>query len=243
MGHGYSDDVPGQAIRWVPNLEAMDDLPTGDNYYYSTAQDVSADGSIIVGTAKNDDNKNEPCRWENGVKQYLGFLPGASGDDNYSYGRAVSADGSVVVGKGTNASGYIEAFRWTQETGMVGLGDLPGGTFYSEARGISADGSIVVGVSMTPSGKNDAFVWDAHNGMRDLADLLTDAGVDLSGWLPLHANGISADGNTIVGLAHQSHVMVDPRNWTTTWSRIPGRIGPVFGRKAWERNGDGSRRP
>ena len=37
--------------------------------------------------------------------------------------------------------------------------------------------------------------------------------------------------------------IVDPRNWTTTLSRIPGRIGPVFGRKTWERSGDGSRRP
>ncbi len=40
----------------------------------------------------------------------------------------------------------------------------------------------------------------------------------------------------------QLHI-VDPRNWTTTLSRIPGRIGPVFGRKTWERSGDGSRRP
>jgi hypothetical protein len=37
--------------------------------------------------------------------------------------------------------------------------------------------------------------------------------------------------------------IVDPRNWTTTLSRIPGRIGPVFGRKTWERSGGGSRRP
>jgi GNAT superfamily N-acetyltransferase len=38
-------------------------------------------------------------------------------------------------------------------------------------------------------------------------------------------------------------LIVDPRNWTTTLSRIPGRIGPVFGRKTWERSGDESRRP
>ena len=37
--------------------------------------------------------------------------------------------------------------------------------------------------------------------------------------------------------------IVDPRNWTTTLSRIPGKIGPVLGRKAWERSGDGSKRP
>jgi hypothetical protein len=37
--------------------------------------------------------------------------------------------------------------------------------------------------------------------------------------------------------------IVDPENWTTTLSRIPGRIGPDFGGKTWERSGDGSRRP
>jgi DNA replication protein DnaC len=42
---------------------------------------------------------------------------------------------------------------------------------------------------------------------------------------------------------HHAEIIVDPKNWTTTWSRIPGRIGPDFGRKTWERNGGGSRRP
>ena len=37
--------------------------------------------------------------------------------------------------------------------------------------------------------------------------------------------------------------IVAPRNWTTTLSRILGKIAPVLGRKAWERNRDGSRRP
>jgi hypothetical protein len=39
---------------------------------------------------------------------------------------------------------------------------------------------------------------------------------------------------TRIELHHVDEKMciVDPRNWTTTLSRIPGRIGPVFGRKA-----------
>lgn len=47
---------------------------------------------------------------------------------------AVSANGRVVVGVSQSASGP-QAFRWTAETGMVGLGDLPGGGFGSEAAG------------------------------------------------------------------------------------------------------------
>jgi adenine-specific DNA methylase len=33
-----------------------------------------------------------------------------------------------------------------------------------------------------------------------------------------------------------------PQSWTTTFGRMPGRIGADLGRNVWERNGDGSRR-
>ena len=45
-----------------------------------------------------------------------------------SVASSVSADGSVVVGWGNSATGQ-EAFRWTRESGLVGIGDLPGGAF------------------------------------------------------------------------------------------------------------------
>jgi hypothetical protein len=45
-----------------------------------------------------------------------------------------------------------------------------------------------------------AFFWDQENGMRDLQQLLTSQyGLDLAGWHLTEANGISADGLTIVG--------------------------------------------
>ena len=52
----------------------------------------------------------------------IGLLPGGVS----SGPRAVSADGSVIVGWGSTAAG-TEAFRWSGGTGMVGLGELPGG--------------------------------------------------------------------------------------------------------------------
>lgn len=92
-----------------------------------------------------------------------------------------------------------EAFRWTSSGGMVGLGDLPGGSFNSLAFGVSADGSVVVGRSLTASGF-EAFIWDETNGMQRLADVLTDAGLDLTGWTLEQATGVSADGKTLVGV-------------------------------------------
>ncbi len=57
--------------------------------------------------------------------QGLGDLPGGRFS---SYASGVSADGSVVVGSSESTAMFtVEAFRWTQSTGMVGLGDLPGG--------------------------------------------------------------------------------------------------------------------
>ena len=115
----------------------------------------------------------------------------------------VSGDGSVVVGyRGFSSdSGVIyKAFRWTEASGMVGLGDLPGGDFSNYAKGVSGDGSTVVGYAATPS--NEAFLWTSAGGMQRLWDVLLANGVDpaASGWTSLDfAQAISADGKTIVG--------------------------------------------
>lgn len=53
--------------------------------------------------------------------------------------------------------------------------------------------SVVVGKAQ------DAFIWDSANGMRNLTTVLTDVGLDLTGWALVSARGISEDGLTIVG--------------------------------------------
>jgi probable HAF family extracellular repeat protein len=125
----------------------------------------------------------------------LGDLSGGSFN---SLAWGISADGSVVVGYGSSANG-TEASRWTQGTGMVGLGDLSGGDFYSFAYGVSGDGAVVVGYSSSANG-NEAFIWNSTQGMRSLKEVLTnDYGLNLTGWTLTGADGISADGLTVVG--------------------------------------------
>jgi probable HAF family extracellular repeat protein len=85
---------------------------------------------------------------------------------------------------------------------MVGLGFLPGvvNIGNSNAHAVSADGSVVVGTAFSPSNPNyQAFIWDAAHGMRSLQQVLTDDGLNLTGWVLTDARAISADGNTIVG--------------------------------------------
>lgn len=88
---------------------------------------------------------------------------------------------------------------------MIGLGDLPGGTFSSAALGVSDDGLVVVGYGSNSSSDDEAFIWDEVNGMRSLQDVLVnDYGLDLTGWTLERATDISADGRTLVGWGNHS---------------------------------------
>ncbi len=139
--------------------------------------------------------------------QGLGGLPGSFS----SSATGVSADGSVVVGSSTRTPMWTtEAFRWTQATGMVGLGDLPGGSFYSDANGVSADGSVVVGISNIGNG-NEAFRWTQATGMVGLGNL--------SGWNSSSASGVSADGSVVVGTAS------DSGGEAFRWTQATGMVG------------------
>lgn len=175
------------------------------DHYTPDTKCLSGDASVVVGADLS--GPMYAFRRENGVTTTLGDFPGGNTE---SRAFAVSADGSTVVGFGTPADSVgglpvdREAFRWTQSTGMVGLGDLPGGQFYSWASDVSADGSVVVGYSITSGesgkGTSEAFLWDAANGMRNLRTVLvTEHGLDLSGWLLSEATAISDDGLVIVG--------------------------------------------
>jgi probable HAF family extracellular repeat protein len=172
-------------------MEPLGDLPGAE--FFSSATEVSADGSVVVGyskSASSGNNDYEAFRWtDEGGMEPLGDLPGGR---FYSNAQAVSADGSVAVGFSSSASGTEEAFRWTASGGMEPLGDLPGGDFYSEAYDISADGSTIVGRGHVGSVLGfEAFRWTADEGMQGLGQL--------PGGVSGNAFGVSADGTVVVG--------------------------------------------
>ncbi len=124
--------------------------------------------------------------------------------------KAVSADGSVVVGERTAASGP-EAYRWTLAGGIVGLGDLAGGTFESRAYGVSANGATVVGSGTATN--TQAFRWTSAGGMVSLGTL--PGGSTFS-----RAAAISGNGQVIVGDA--SHA---PGTEAFRWTSATGMTG------------------
>lgn len=205
-------------------------IPGQSPFVFAVAQDVSADGSAVVGISGG-----RAFRWtlSTGMAD-LGELTGDPifGSEHASRAYGVSGDGSVVVGW---SNGF--PMRWTEQGGMAPLStDWYGGT----ATAISSDGRVIVGGALGPNGADnpgfrwtadtgmvpipgalapravssdgsvivgqnasgDAFYWTEASGAKNLRDLLAlSYGLDLNHWLLKDATGVSADGRTIVGMA------------------------------------------
>jgi len=85
-----------------------------DEFPFSRADGVSADGSTIVGQGYNTTN-SDAFVWDgqNGIRSLRDVLT-AQGDDltgwTLTSAQAVSADGRTIVGWGTNPAGQTEAW-------------------------------------------------------------------------------------------------------------------------------------
>jgi probable HAF family extracellular repeat protein len=191
---GVSSLTGGEAFRWTEGgvMEPLDFLSGGS---FSTAQAVSADGQVVVGygtSSNTTGHADEAFRWtaSDGMLHSLGDLAGGAFNSR-AFG--VSPDGLVAVGESDSDRGF-DAFRFTDS--IQSLGD-----FDATAHAASGDGSRIVGEADFGLGHLDeAFVWDADHGLRRLADVLSnELHADLTGWYLGPAQGISADGNTVVG--------------------------------------------
>ena len=167
-------------------------------------EDISLDGSTVVGEFRNADGNIEGFVWsiDAGFRS-LGSLGGTA--TTISTARAVSADGSVVVGYARTAEQVSgrgrnrtvipernEAFLWTADAGMVSLGSLGGS---SGAYGVSADGTVVAGDSVNADGVREPFRWTPDSGMTGVGTL----GGTTRVYLGSGGSPISADGSTIIG--------------------------------------------
>jgi len=216
VGEAVSDDGstvvgggPGNlAHRWYNGT--LEQLPNLPGHSQSHAADVSADGSVIVGTSEHYDVDTgaflvSGFRWENGMLTNLGYLnPGYK----YTKGMGVSADGSIIVGD--SISSYDkQAYKWTQADGMQGLGYLPG-QYTSYADAISSDGSIIAGYGSSVAGPV-AIMW--KDGMK------TPLG-DLSGGVYESMSFDVSNNGTIVGRSTSAQGQEAFR-----WTQETGMVG------------------
>lgn len=184
-----------EPFRWTAG--GMQGLGYLSNYAssYGSANGISADGSVVVGSSVDANGYERPFRWtQSGGMVSLGTLTNYPAS-NQNGASDVSADGSIVVGFGTTETGRT-AFRWSSGIGMQSLGTLPGagnggGELLSYAAAISADGTTIVGSGYSANG-NEAFRWTSAGGMVGLGDLP-------GGFFSSSAVDVSANGAIIVG--------------------------------------------
>jgi uncharacterized membrane protein len=188
-------------------------LPSG--FFATSAQDVSADGSVVVGHGTG-----AAFRWtQTGGLVSLGTLPGSSS----SFGFAVSGNGAVVAGSSLVPGGEFEAWRWTAGGGMQSLGVPPGAT-RTDVFGLSGNGSVAAG-DFSLGGTFQPFRWTQATGIVDLGSFNAPG---TSG--STFASDVSADGTVIVG-----HGTAGAFRWT----QATGKVGLGASSRAFGVSADG----
>jgi probable HAF family extracellular repeat protein len=117
---------------------------------YSVANDVSADGSVVIGMATS--NYNNAYRWT-----AAGGMQSIH-DQSWTYSEAlgVSGDGATIVGS-WNGGGVETAYFWTEALGAQDLATLGGQS--GRARAANYDGTVIVGGAMPVHGDMVAVRW------------------------------------------------------------------------------------
>lgn len=201
VGRGVIAFAPGveetRAFRWTAS-RGLQVIVGGGPDSASSANGVSADGAIVVGSISAPRFGTEAFRWtEAGGVERLGFLPGASS----SGAAAISGDGGTIVG-----SSGLQAFRWTASGRMASLGSPDDPAWRSaRASAVSFDGAVIAGDwSDAGSVATQGFVWTAGSGMRPIGFLPVVAPPEWRDFAsPALAfstvRAISADGALVVG--------------------------------------------
>ena len=199
-GSGESLPVPC-AFRWS-HATGIRILPPLDGDTRSTADAISADGTVAVGASGNG-ARNVAVRWVgDGEAESLGVLSG----DTDSLALGVSADGKAVLAKSTGGS-VDRASRWTPQLGMVALAKFPDNQpLFAVA--MSRDGASIIGsVNVLATGKNVAFLW-TDGSPPQLQKL-----VPLPGEVTSNATAVSADGKVVVGWSAAANLAGRPVRW------------------------------
>jgi probable HAF family extracellular repeat protein len=202
------------------------------DYFYSSAYDVSLDGTTVVGNTSR-----LGFVWKESTGSVT--LPGVNGIVS-SAAEGVSSDGMIVAG-----SIYTlpwehgqETCRWTLVEGQwvpEPLGDLAGGEYRSYGRSMSPDGNVIVGLASSVLGP-EACRWMLAEGtwvLQGLGDLP-------GGNYASEAYGCSTNGSVVIGQG-SSNSGIRAFRWTSASGMKD--LG-VVGKRKWSTargcSGDGS---
>jgi len=195
VGLGWVNAGTAHAIKGTAS-GGMVDMGSTVSDRSSRANDVSFDGSVIVGWQDGESGFRQGAVWDIDGNQTLLF-----DNDGFevSEAGAVSDNGVWVVGGGL----VFDAWKWSEDTGIQSIPHPDAGMFFrGSSTAVNEDGSIVLGYYRAWPGPpmfGEGFIWTEATGRITLNDYVDGLGVDRMGIslnLPL---GISPDGTMIVG--------------------------------------------
>ncbi|MCC7011438.1 MAG: hypothetical protein IT454_02650 [Planctomycetes bacterium] len=150
--NGFAD-LPFRFDVLTQSYQLLSPMGSGNG----TARDVSANGSVVVGTMNG-----EAFAWTaSGGLQLLGFLQGSVA----SHAHGVSKDGRWVVGQCEFGGGVSRAFVLDLQSPGSSMKDmtqllaagLPSGTVLTAAYDVDLDGNVVVGLALAANGAAIGF--------------------------------------------------------------------------------------
>jgi uncharacterized membrane protein len=168
----------------------------------SRANDVSADGTTIVGGSTDSVSGTlEAFSCQGSTCEYVADW--VAGETTHS-AEAVNGDGSVVAGHSAGGDGLgLRAWRWTRSNDATTALELAAGTWAHPAvYGISRDGTAIAG-SVTINGVGHAILWTGSEGTAQ--DLGTGVAFDTS-----------SDGSITVGSDNSGNAVI----WNGTTKQL-----------------------
>ena len=226
----------GQIFRWTDatGLVRIDPLP-GDNTTDLAGgrklSPMSADGTVVVGHSRSQDNSVRAFIWRDGQgAQELDF------EDLHDFG--ISANGDVIVGVLDEINGFkTSTIRWSlDDSAFSVVGTFPpidnpawpNGDFTIPAGVSSPDASYIVGtgsrIEARPNGEvwgpSRQFIWTADDGLQQLT--LEGFSSDDTFGDQYEVERISKDGNVIAG---RGVFLGDSELQAFRWTEETGAVG------------------
>ena len=196
------------AIRYTTagGMQSIGFLNPTDVANFPALHSVSADGTTLVGNSSNGTNLPN-----NGLIAYryvytgvgptggsMTALPAVSGG-NWTFALGITPDGTRMLGLSGAGAATGEVVIWHSGGTTDSLGTPPGITGFSAFGGISSDGeTVVVGTDL-------GIFLHNPSGWFNIQTLLTEAGIDLTGWTLLLPLGMSSDARLIYGVGTRTN--------------------------------------
>jgi uncharacterized membrane protein len=219
----FNDFTVTESWRWTSAGGFSITLAVVNPVNVGRLTDLSNDGSAMTAVLGYFD-EYRAHRWQDGSFEPLPYLNYfdpvtylCTGFPCTSSAEAITPDGSLVVGEANS-----QAALWFDDGSVIGMGFLPGATA-SIAKDVSSNGERAIGISPASSlfGTPLPFLWSAETGMLEIADVLTQAGLDLTGWTLTGVAGISNDGTVLVGTG------VNPSGDSEAWRAVLPDLGSL----------------